>query len=232
MFWNRAILLTCCVANAAGPSAPSLPFSYQVQDLLGIPYVPDAVRDQRGRWTFFDHPERTLELPGLNCSGLTYAIAHTLLNCDLSPSEAGASRLGDRREPSKFKDWNFGLDLILNLSEGLPRRFLLPQGAMEVSGGSEGFPLDDIEAWAKVLPRMRQDRVYLVSISRHRGHIQHYHTAVILKDLSGTWFYQTLPGGHSHRLNLALPQGLDRIRQMFGSGKKILLLEVELNTAK
>jgi hypothetical protein len=52
--------------------------------------------------------------------------------------------------------------------------------------------------------------------------------ALLLRDeAGGLGFYQTLPGGRVHRLDLTTPEGLDRLCVMFGPGERILILEVQ-----
>jgi hypothetical protein len=51
---------------------------------------------------------------------------------------------------------------------------------------------------------------------------------LLLKDVAGrAWLYQTLPKGHSHRLDISSAGGLTRMQGMFGKGVRILLVEVE-----
>lgn len=207
------------------------PAADRVQDLLGIPYVADGVMDAAGRWTTFARPGQFRNSPGLNCSGFTYVLARRLLGSPLTPAQAGTDRLGDSgAEAPAGPDWDFGLDLILNLSEHLPRRVLTPDGTARPAGDgrhSRGFDLDAPGIWEALLPRLRRDRVYLVSLSRGTSRIQHYHSAVILADPKGIWFHHTLPGGVSHRINLQDPVARAGLLARFGHGKKILLLEVD-----
>jgi hypothetical protein len=205
-----------------------------VRDLLRIPYLADGALDAQGHWTLFSRPDQLLQQPGLNCSGLTIALAQRLLGRDITLAEATRDRLGDSgREARLGPNWDFAWDLVLNLSEGLPRRVILPEGDGPVNGDGRslrGFSLDDASLWTGILPRLRTDRVYLASLSRDRpgGRVQHYHAAILLKDPGGrVWFYQTLPEGRSHRLDLCSPEGLQRMLGMFGKGKRILILEVE-----
>ena len=206
-----------------------------LQDLLGVPYVDDAVLDERSRWTTFTHPEATLTGPGLNCSGFTIACARRLLNYTGTVDDATRDRLGDSgRDAKRGRDWDFGWDLILNLSEGHRRRVILPEGEAPIQGADgltlRGFAMNDPACWQRVLPQIRAGYVYLCSLSKalKGGHVQHYHAVLLLRDAQGSvWLYQTLPLGHSHRLNLTLPGGLQRMQEMFRGNKRILILEVD-----
>jgi hypothetical protein len=202
-----------------------------------IPYVEDGVLDKRGRWTSFMHPETSLLRPGLNCSGFVVAAARRLLTCDLNLEQITRDRLGDSGEGAPLgKDWDFGWDLLLNLSEGHARRWILPEGTRPVGpedGQSlRGFRVQDAEAWARIFPRMKRDRVYLASLRRTQsGRVRHHHVALLLLDSVGrTWWYQTLPGGRSHRLEISTALGFARLCTMFGPQEGILLLEVDPNT--
>ena len=206
----------------------------KVGDLVGIPYVDDAVLDERGRWTRFSHPDQVLERPGLNCSGFVVAAARRLLNYRGTLSQAGRDRLGGSGPGAEGgPDWDYGWDLVLNLSEGHPRHWVLPGGDQPAPGASArslaGFRVQDREAWAQLSSRWRPDRVYLATLQRGSGlKLRHHHVALLLKGATGgLGFYQTLPGGRVHRLNLDTPEGLDRLCAMFGPGERILVLEVQ-----
>jgi hypothetical protein len=149
-------------------------------------------------------------------------------------AEATRDRLGDSGDDAPFgKDWDFGFDLVLNLSDGLPRTALLPAHDQAVDGLDgqrlRGFAFDDVAAWKQVLPRIVTGRVYLASLSRPTAKgLQHYHVALLVRDLAGkVWFYQTLPKGRSHRLEVTSPAGFATLQSMFGRGISLLLVEVQ-----
>lgn len=231
----HALLLLVALAaqpEAPAPAPPDVPEA--LRDLMGIPYVNDEVLDESGRWTFFAKPETVADSPGLNCSGFVYAAAQRLLHKKLTVAEAKRDRLGDSGPGSKLgEDWDFGWDLLMNLSEGLERRILLPEGpkpaGLDVASTEKGFVADDAAAWKKVLPQVKAGRLYLASIIRHKhGRLEHGHVAFLVRDEAGrVWLYQTLPHGKSHRLNLTSEGGLRRLGGMFGKGVRLFLLEVE-----
>jgi len=206
-----------------------------LQDLLGIPYVEDGVQDEGGRWTTFGHPEKESHRPGLNCSGFVVATARRLLAGKLSLEQITRDRLGDSGpSASRGKDWDFGRDLVLNLSEGCARRWFLPEGTRSVREdgiGPQGFPIQDLEAWSRIFPRMQRNRIYLATLWRAQlKGPRHHNVALLLRDTHGrVWFYQTLPRGRSHRLGISAPLGFARLCTMFGPREWILILEVEQN---
>lgn len=201
-------------------------------DLLGVPYVVDAVEDEAGHWVTFAHPDRVQPARGFNCSGFVVTASRRLLGFSGSLAEASRDRLGDSGPQAPFgQDWDFGWDLVLNLSEGLDRHWLLPDGPHPVEGDgrqARGFRVQEDAAWARLLPRLRGDRVYLAVFNRAPGgHLKHHHVGLLLKDSAGrAWFYQTLPKGRSHRVRLDGPEGMVALKRMFGPGERVLLLEV------
>lgn len=225
-------MLSLNVPAGAQPSSPGL--GGKLRALLGIPYVEDAGLDERGRWTRFSHPDQTLDQPGLNCSGFLVAAARRLLGFRGNLAEAARDRLGDSGpEAKEGQDWDFGWDLVLNLSEGHPRCWVLPGADHPAPGASgrslPGFRVQDRAAWTQLSARWHPGRVYLATLRRGTGaSLQHHHVALLLKGETGELgFYQTLPGGRVHRLALDTPAGLDRLCAMFGPGERILILEVQ-----
>ncbi len=231
------LALLLLAALAAQPSKAPAPASSDVpeplRELMGIPYVNDQVLDENGRWTFFAKLDAVADSPGLNCSGFVYAATRRLLHRELTVTEAKRDRLGDSGPDSALgEDWDFGWDLLMNLSEGLERKILLPEGpkeaGLDVARTEKGFVADDGAAWEKLLPQIKEGRVYLASIIRNKhGRLEHGHVAFLVRDGAGkVWLYQTLPRGRSHRLNLTSEGGLARLKGMFGKGVRMFLLEV------
>lgn len=227
-------MLSLLVLSLFTAEPPPRDLTGELRELLSIAYVNDEVRDETGRWTFFAHPETTAPGPGLNCSGFVLTAAERLLGRTQTLAEATRDRFGDSGDDAPLgKDWDFGFDLVMNLSEGLPRVALLPGRDQQLDGldgkALRGFPIDDTAAWKQIFPRIREGRVYLASLSRHFGKgLQHHHVALLLRDTANrVWFYQTLPKGRSHRLDLTSPEGYARLQKMFGPGIQLLLLEVQ-----
>jgi hypothetical protein len=246
---KRIILLFLCLLAAVSPvlhadhSALASDRTGLADRLLGIPYRPDGVRDESGRFSLFAHPERSFDTPGLNCSGLDYSLMRLLAPVTLTTRQAARDRLGDSGPGAPMgQDWDFGFNLILNLSEGLPRRWLLPE-PRAVSGRESGldtlgFTTSDLAAWKRALDRMGPDEVLLASFNqtgRRKGYsLQHYHVAVILPDVSGgRWLYQALPKSGVTKTNLADPEAMRRFLAFFSGGdKRVLLLGVTLPPAR
>jgi len=231
-FISLAVLLAACPCLGADLTA-------KADQLLGTPYRPDGVRDETGRWTLFEHPGQSFATPGLNCSGLDFALMRLVAPVTTTIREAVRDRQGDSGPGASMgQDWDFGFDLILNLSEGMTRHWLLPESA-DVSGRESGktmlgFLTSDQAAWKKALAQIGLNQACLVSFSqtgRRKGYsLQYYHVGVILADATGgRWLYQATPKSGTHKLNLADPSGMNRFLMFFsGPDKRTLLLNVTL----
>jgi hypothetical protein len=210
---------------------------------LGIPYRDDGTLDSQGHFTTFERPEKFFETPGLNCSGLVVSVSRFLFDKNWTLEEATRDRLGKSGADSPLgKDWDFGWNLIFNLTEGKPRRVVMPEPGNYTVEGSDGmslrgFDMHDAAAWQKVLPQMQPGRIYLGSISRHapeRGYrVLHYHVVLMLPDRKGgVWLYHATRRSQVHRMNIATSQGMSRFMSQFresrGNTKKILIVEAVL----
>lgn len=209
---------------------------------LGLPYRDDGALDERGRYTLFADPTRTFDTPGLNCSGFVTAASRDLLSRPVTLETAKRDRQGNSGKGAPLgEDWDFGFDLILNLTDGLPRRAVLPGGRAvdprtATGETARGFPIADRAAWADVLAQMQPGRVYFASISRpvkKPGYkLLHYHVAVIVPDASGrAWCYHATPKSGVHRMDLRAPEGLalfqGEFRDKAPNEKHILIIEAE-----
>ena len=196
---------------------------------LGIPYREDGIINDDGQYATFNAPDVTFQTPGLNCSGFTLAASRIILKSNLSVAETIHDREGDSGPNAKDgHDWDFGFDLVMNISEGLPRTILAPQKTAvpePVTGKTvptfdphgESFALD-------LLPQIQEKGFYLVSFSRHAKPDSpprlHYHTGIIVREDSSVWLYSTTTrSGKLIRHNLATEEGLSRFRASFSNTK-------------
>ena len=195
--------------------------------LLGQPFRSDGAQDEEGRWVTFNQPDQVSAAPGFNCSGFTVAVARRLLNYPFSLSEAAHDRRGDSGPGSPLgQDWDFGLDLILNLAEGRILR-TLPETDLESrpfetlgSGRALGWGTDlhgqDFEDLAaRIQPGnfaffcfSRPDRRFAAGVS-------YYHVGLIVPEPPHIWLYHSTLGRASHRVDLAAPEQLARLRRHF-----------------
>lgn len=210
---------------------------------LRIPYRDDGALDHRGHFTTFDRQDRFFDAPGLNCSGLVVSVCRFLFDKNWDLKSVTRDRQGNSGTGAALgKDWDFGWDLILNLTDGAQRRLLMPdRGTYSVENVDavemRGFDLHDVAAWQAVLSQMKPGRVYLGSISkasRKRGYkVLHYHVVLMLPDeKGGVWLYHATRRSHVHKMNVNTARGLHRLMSQFrddrSGPKRILILEAAL----
>ncbi|MDQ1239454.1 MAG: hypothetical protein QG577_1640 [Thermodesulfobacteriota bacterium] len=210
---------------------------------VGIPYRDDGAIDDRGYFTTFSDPSRFFDTPGLNCSGLVLSVSRFLFNKNWSLQDATRDRLGDSGPSSSSgKDWDFGWDLIFNITEGFPRRIILPGGEGLKPESSDanslrGFDLQDTRSWQNALDEMKPGCAYLGSISRMApesgNRLLHYHVVLIIPAKDGSvHLYHATRRSNVHRINIGTQQGLQRFLGQFRSArqdpKRMLLVEAAL----
>ena len=210
---------------------------------LGIPYREDGTLDNEGHFTTFAQPAKFFEPPGLNCSGLVVSVCRFLFDKNWTLEEVTRDRQGNSGPDAPMgKDWDFGWDLIMNLTEGHSRKVISPDArnySVENSDGMTlvGFDLNDLQAWHKVMAQMKPGRVYLGSISKptqKKGYrLLHYHVALMLPDgKGGVWLYHATHRSNVHKMNLNSPQGMNRLMSEFrgdrDNTKKIIIVEAAL----
>lgn len=210
---------------------------------LQIPYRDDGALDDKGHFTTFADQDRMFDEPGLNCSGLVVSVSRFLFNKNWNLKDLTKDPQGNSGPTSTFgKDWDFGLDLILNLTEGRQRKILTPTGVDEpldkLDGiNSRGFDLHDAAAWRRVLAQMQPGHVYLGSISKpttRPGYkVLHYHVVLMLPDGNGdVWLYHATRRSNVHRMNISTQKGLNRFMSQFrgnrSARKNILIMGTDL----
>jgi len=188
---------------------------------LGIGFRVDGTTDEHGKYTLFSKPENLFKEPGLNCSGFILAASRLLFGKNIPLSAATRDRLGDSGAGAALgRDWDFGWDLILNVSEGLERKLLLPGGMVaDPAAGSGlaplGFDLHSPETWRELPGRIRPNHVYLVGFNRRtaqRGYsLLHYHVGIIIRTSENNWYlYHSIKKRGVVRENLGNEQNRTR----------------------
>lgn len=223
------------------PARPKTPQSV-LPLFLGIPYRPDGVINDYGQYALFNSPDVPIATPGLNCSGMVLAASRIILDTNFTIADAVRDREGDSGPDStQGLDWDFGFDLVMNISEGYARRILLPrETAVPEKPTGKTAPSFDPHSPAfsdDFLPQLQTGVLHLVSFSRHKQPDApaslHYHTGIIVKDADGSWLYSTTRNsGKVIRHNLATASGLERFRKSFkntqGSYKRLFVVAVPL----
>lgn len=212
--------------------------------LRNIPYRDDGAIDEYGSFTLFSEPDKKIQGAGLNCSGLLLEACRFLLHTNYSLASVQKDRNGDSGAQSpQGQDWDFGWDLLMNISDGFPRTFILPQGKTlkpEVATALDplGFDLHSEQTWQELPGRIRSGYIYLVSFNmenRRKGYgLVHYHVALIHRNADGEiWMTDTTSqAGRSGQRLLSDPTSLKTFLQAFANKgknrKKMLVLEVRL----
>ncbi|WP_051258186.1 hypothetical protein [Desulfovibrio cuneatus] len=198
-----------------------------LESLVGIPYRIDGTTDEFGNYTLFAQPNERFASPGLNCSGLVLTASRLLLRTNFTLHEVMVDRLNDSYQGAPLgHDWDFGWDLIMNISERFPRTLLLPGNktmdpAKTTGSTPHGFDLAKKETWHELMPRFKTNHLYLVSWKqqvKNPGYDwAHYHVGLIHKNSKGeVWLYQTTRQGKTaNRRNLASAEGMQSFMKSF-----------------
>ena len=214
---------------------------------LSIPYREDGTLNRFGNFSTFKEPiDTTYSTPGLNCSGFVLSLSRYLLKKNFVIANAIADIKNDSGNHAIMgKDWDYGWDLIMNLSKDFPRKVIQPGGnnyALNAVDGLSlrGFDLTDLNAWKEVFYHMHPGNVYLASISKptkRRGYrLIHYHVGIILVSLSHqAWFYHTTTKAHTHRLKISHHKDMSLFQTEFNNPKRsvpksILIIEIQLDS--
>lgn len=210
---------------------------------LGIAFREDGGIDEHGKYVLLGSPNKKFDAPGLNCSGFVLAASRLLLKKNITLSAAVRDRLGDSGHGAALgQDWDFGWDLLLNITEGEKRVLLLPGGlTSDPAAGSglspRGFDLHSPSTWQELPSRIRQNHLYLVSFNRPtwlQGYsFLHYHVGIFMRASDQNWYlYHSVKKRGVVRENLANEQGRARFLESnanFGSARKhMFIIEVPL----
>lgn len=212
---------------------------------LDIPYRNDGMVNDNGQYALFNKPDTPLKTPGLNCSGMTLALARIVLAKNIAAADATKDKKNDSGPGAPDgHDWDFGFDLVMNLGEGFSHSVLVPAGQTPpkylTGKTAPAFSPHDQTFAADLLPRIRPDAIYFVSFSKsktaHAPPYLHYHTAAIVRDGDAVWLYSTTRQSRKvTRFNLAAAVDLARFRASFknvpGSYKRLLIVEALPATA-
>ena len=196
--------------------------------LLGQPFRFDGAQDDKGRWVTFSRPDQVSPRPGFNCSGFAVAAARVLLDRPFSLGEASRDRRGDSGPGSPLgQDWDFGLDLIANLTEGRALRVFPEETDLEAPareplgpGRSMGWGVNlHSRDFEDILAQIKPGCFAFFSLSRPDGRfpagVAYHHVGLIVPEPPHLWLYHSLTGRGTHRINLADPGQLARFRSHY-----------------
>ena len=239
---------SCLWSLSAAGAAPGGVSSGEVEALLkpylDISYRPDGASTVDGQYTLFADPSARFATPGLNCSGFVLAGTRALLGTKTTVEEAKKDRLGDSGQDSSHgEDWDFGWDLLLNLTDGQQRAYLLPLGGKADPALLDGYEATGFDFHAPgvfdgLLARIQKDHLYLLSFNRattKKGYTHmHYHVGLmVMGDKGQIYMYQTTTDAKkSYRRNMSDPAEKTAFLRAFAntsSGhKKMAVLEVPM----
>jgi hypothetical protein len=209
---------------------------------LGQPFRVDGAQDEDGRWVTFNRPDEISPKPGFNCSGFAVAAARILLARPFSLAEAVIDRRGDSGPGASLgQDWDFGLDLILNLSEGRARR-TLPLTLLDAPtleplrpGLAHGWGVNlHGPSFKDLLAQIRPGGFAFFCFSRpdrrFPAGVSYYHVGLIVSEPPHLWLYHTTLGAATHRVDLADPGRLARFLGQFPpparGERRIFMIEI------
>jgi len=247
LFYLAATLIGSQPLPAENLPAPTLrepaAMAESLNRFLGTPFRADGALNQAGQWTTFNHPDQISELPGFNCSGFTVAAARELLGRNFNLSEVSRDRRGDSGPGAELgQDWDFGLDIILNLAEDYPHHFLpepenpdqpplIPLRPGRALGWGVSLHGPEFEA---LLERLRPGNFAFFTFSKPDGRfpagVSYYHVGVILPEPPHIWLYHSTLGAKTNRVDLASTEDLARLRRHFkpltNGERRVFMVEV------
>ncbi|MDR1051985.1 MAG: hypothetical protein LBP95_13145 [Deltaproteobacteria bacterium] len=210
-----------------------------------VPFRVDGAVSDAGEWATWQNPGAPLRSPGFNCSGYVVEAVRHLAGTNVPLAAALRDRDGDSGPDSELgEDWDFGLDLVQNLT-GASLGDLLPPAEFKIqenkSGRPEGVGLDiNGPLFPELLAGLARPATYLFVISKpdraFKGGLSYYHVGVLDADRDGNlWFYQATARVGVHRLNLGDAAGVATFRRYFppirGAERRIALARLNLSDA-
>ncbi|SMF04640.1 hypothetical protein [Desulfovibrio gilichinskyi] len=187
-----------------------------------IPYREDGAINKAGDFTLFADQQARFDTSGLNCSGFTVAASRYFFKRDYVLNDVMIDRLADSGpDAENGEDWDFGYDVILNLTEGMDRKVMLPFGKnADISSSNgmtlRGFDLHDLKAWTDVISKMKKGSVYLFSMSKpvsfKNYKLLHYHVGVIVPDGEGhVWLCHATHKAGVNKVDITSLENLKRV---------------------
>jgi hypothetical protein len=216
--------------NVPLPDFIALPPNPTPADILNaflkLPYREDGVVGDTGSFTLWEDPSLIFDTPGLNCSGFVITSARFLLGQNFSLALGKRDLDLDSGPDSPLgKDWDFGLDLILNLAGPNSRLFPWEPGDLKLSVNQYQRPVGlglDIHSpeFPQIFTEFQTHKIYFFAISkpdrRFPSGLSYYHNGVIIRSQEGQiWVHHATPLSGVNRLDLTNQRNLNTFREFF-----------------
>lgn len=158
---------------------------------LVYPYRMDGIITERGIFATFNDPWIKSAHPGLNCSGLVVSAARYMFHRNFSVRSVikDSNRNSGRAAPGG-EDWDFGWDLIFNISRGY-RRWVFDQQLQRIDPAKvdpavfRGISVYDRRQWRELFAALDADAVYFLAFNGldplKNDRLQYHHVGLMFK---------------------------------------------------
>lgn len=207
-----------------------------LEPLLGIKYRIDGTTNADEKYTLFANTSKIYKKAGLNCSGFVLTAMKQLLGKTITIDEAKKDiNKNSNTNSSMGQDWDFGRDLIQNISQGYNSNYLSIKDINPNSLTGDGIKIYDLKAWKYVFRQIKKDNIYLLAFSKQtnmKGYkIIYHHVGIIIKDNNkNIWLYHATQKNGAHRVWLDYDKKMTPFRKEFAkdikSSRKVLILEI------
>lgn len=203
-----------------------------LKPFIGIPYRTDGAMNIDGNYTSFANTHKFYKTPGLNCSGFVLSGVRALLNKKIAIKTAKKDINNNSGTKALLgKDWDFGRDLIQNISKKYKTKYLSTQKINPNSTTSDGIGMRDKKAWLWVLEKIKKQNIYLMALSK-KTNLKNYkflyhHVGIIIKDGNDKiWLYHATRKNGVNKVLLSNDKILSSFIKNYKKTQKALILEV------
>ncbi|GMO56653.1 MAG: hypothetical protein Ta2D_01740 [Rickettsiales bacterium] len=227
-----------------------------LNSFIGIPYRNDGATGAFGQYTLFSNQKQVFKNAGFNCSGFVLEAFRSITNEELSLDEVKVDNFNDSGKKAKMgEDWDFGYDLILNITDKFKLKLLLPDATIELDElmsateiykytktakpyQSIGFYIQDDKTLEFLKNNIKEQTLYLVDMNANNRvknyKLSHYHVGIIYRPTAEKiYYYDATRANNVNKRNLYDKKEWQLFKKNFsdskGNKKKFLLFEVDIN---
>ena len=200
-------------------------FKRIADDYRGIAYRADGATNAAGEFVTFNRPKLVFATPGLNCSGFLLDFARKAFGQHLTIEAAKVDRLSDSGPGADWgQDWDFGRDLVLNITAGNSIYAVLPSSHKERLWKDglplRGFDIHNRDLLEEVIAGLNPGDLYFVVISKPWRkkipyRLLHYHVGLLIPADGEVFFYHASKLSGTHGYAISNSKGLDRFQYQF-----------------